>query len=205
MPSWRWAECFCWRENSSAIPAALWSRPCSTRSADFCGSQLASGNVRDRGAAPVAAVGRGFGNRDWRDSRRASPGLIVGLVVLAGHFQTALYAFFALALFVALIRGPLARRALVIGAAVVIGFLLSAVQVLPGLELTAQSGRATATYRTATNAPLIPPRWPRWSRPIFTASLRAITKVPAISPSFISTVEYSFSHLRLRPLDAESR
>jgi hypothetical protein len=83
-------------------------------------------------------------------------GLIAGLVVLAGHFQTALYAFFALALFVALTRGPVARRALVIGAAVVIGFLLSAVQVLPGLELTAQSGRATATYRTATNAPLNP-------------------------------------------------
>lgn len=83
-------------------------------------------------------------------------GLIAGLVVLAGHFQTALYSFFALALLVAVRRGPILRRALVIVAAVGIGFLISAVQVLPGLELAAQSIRASADTHAATNAPLHP-------------------------------------------------
>lgn len=83
-------------------------------------------------------------------------GLIAGLIVLAGHFQTALYSFFALALLVAVRRGPVTRRALVIAAAVGIGFPLSAVQVLPGLELAAQSIRASADTHAATNAPLNP-------------------------------------------------
>jgi len=83
-------------------------------------------------------------------------GLIAGLIVLAGHFQTALYSFFALALLMAVRRGPVMRRALVIAAAVGIGFLLSAVQVLPGLELAAQSIRASADTHAATNAPLNP-------------------------------------------------
>ena len=86
----------------------------------------------------------------------AGTGLIAGLIVLAGHFQTALYSFFALALFVAVRGGPMMRRALVIAAAVVIGFLMSAVQVLPGLELAAQSVRAGADTHAATNAPLNP-------------------------------------------------
>jgi len=83
-------------------------------------------------------------------------GLIAGLVVLAGHFQTALYSFFALALVVAVRRGPMRRRALVIMAAVGIGFLISAVQVLPGLELAAQSVRAATDTHSATDAPLNP-------------------------------------------------
>ena len=83
-------------------------------------------------------------------------GLIAGLVILAGHFQTALYAFFALALFVALSRGPVARRALIIVTAGIVGFLIGAVQILPAFELTSQSGRATLTYHAETNAPLNP-------------------------------------------------
>ena len=83
-------------------------------------------------------------------------GLIAGLIVLAGHFQAALYAFFALALFTAASRGPILRRALVIASAVAIAFLTSAIQVLPGLELTAQSGRAGENFHASTNAALEP-------------------------------------------------
>ena len=79
-------------------------------------------------------------------------GLIAGVVILVGHFQTALYAFFALALLVALSRGSIARRALVIAAAAVIGLLVSAVQTLPALELASRSNRVTASYRADTNA-----------------------------------------------------
>ena len=122
-------------------------------------------------------------------------GLIAGLVVLAGHFQTALYAFFALALFVALTRGPVSRRALVIGAAVVIGFLLSAVQVLPGLELASQSGRATATYRTATNAPLNPAALATLVAPNFYGVISGDYKGPGDITQF-----YFYGGLLLLPL-----
>lgn len=94
-------------------------------------------------------------------------GLIAGLVVLAGHFQTALYSFFALALVVAVRRGPMRRRALVIMAAVGIGFLISAVQVLPGLELAAQSVRAATDTHSATDAPLNPGALATLLRPNF--------------------------------------
>ena len=100
--------------------------------------------------AAIAAIESGAA----RDMLAA--GLIAGLVVLAGHFQTALYSFFALALVVAVRGGPLPRRAVVIVAAVGIGFLIGAVQVLPGLELAAQSVRAATDTHSATDAPLNP-------------------------------------------------
>ncbi len=81
-------------------------------------------------------------------------GSIAALVVLAGHFQTALYSFFALALFLAARRGSWGRYAMVLASAVAMGFLLGAIQVLPGLELAGQSVRAAADYHAATNAPL---------------------------------------------------
>jgi hypothetical protein len=81
-------------------------------------------------------------------------GAIAGLIVLAGHFQSALYCFFALALF-AVARvvetperwRPIASRALALP---VLGTLLSAVAVLPGLELAAHSIR-TAQHAIADN------------------------------------------------------
>src|SRR5258706_4021856 len=81
-------------------------------------------------------------------------GCIGGLIVLAGHFQTALYSFLALALLIAVRRGPWKRAAALLVLTVIVAFLLGAVQVLPGLELTGQSARATADYRSSTNAPL---------------------------------------------------
>ncbi len=83
-------------------------------------------------------------------------GTIAGLMILAGHFQTALYAFFALAILLAFLRGPLARRAIVLASSAAVGLLASAIQLLPSLELTAQSGRAGMSYHAATNAALNP-------------------------------------------------
>jgi hypothetical protein len=80
----------------------------------------------------------------------ASGCLIAGLIVLAGHFQSALYCFFALALFAAarIIQEPRQwlRVAITAAAFPVMGTLLSAVAVLPGLEL------ATHSIRTVQNA-----------------------------------------------------
>jgi hypothetical protein len=86
----------------------------------------------------------------------AMAGLIAGLVILAGHFQCALYAFLALAIMVAVWRGSIARRAIVLATTVAIGVLISAVQTLPALALTAQSDRAGANYHASTNAALDP-------------------------------------------------
>jgi hypothetical protein len=81
-------------------------------------------------------------------------GLLGGALILAGHFQNALYSFCALALFAAavVIEQPakLRRAALVVSGIAVLAAGLSAIQTLPGLELTAQSLRAVADYsRTA--------------------------------------------------------
>jgi hypothetical protein len=95
-------------------------------------------------------------------SPRWLPALAVvsGLTVLAGHFQTALYALFALACVLigdfavhrVSVRGML-QALLCAGAGAV---LLSAVMTLPGLELTAQSIRAGADYRRDSGARLVP-------------------------------------------------
>lgn len=85
-----------------------------------------------------------------------SIGCIGGLVVLAGHFQTALYSLVALALVLAVRRGFWKRAAVILVATACLAFVLGAVQVLPGLELASQSARATADYRSSTNAPLKP-------------------------------------------------
>jgi hypothetical protein len=74
-------------------------------------------------------------------------GLMAGAMILAGHFQSALYGFFALALFAAarLIAEPARwRRIVSVALAIpVIGTLLSAIATGPGLELTAHSTRTT--------------------------------------------------------------
>jgi Bacterial membrane protein YfhO len=86
--------------------------------------------------------------------------LISGCLVLTGHFQTALYSFFALACFVVAEfawnrRAPLRALAVLACAALGAG-LLSAMVSLPGLELTAQSDRAHADYRRQAGAALVP-------------------------------------------------
>jgi hypothetical protein len=83
-------------------------------------------------------------------------GAIGGLIILVGHFQTALYCFMALALVVAARRAPWKRALILLLVAGLAAILLSAIQILPGLELTGQSGRAHADYHGATNAVLEP-------------------------------------------------
>jgi len=85
--------------------------------------------------------------------------LVGGALVLAGHFQTALYAISAVGVLAVAIavqkRGDAAQKALgfllfmAIGAA-----LLSAMQTLPGLELASQSIRASANYSTSSEGVL---------------------------------------------------
>jgi hypothetical protein len=84
------------------------------------------------------------------------PGAIGGLMALIGHFQTALYSFFALAFFLIARRAPWKRTLSVLAATTVAAVLLGAIQILPGLELTAQSDRAAANFHGATNAALKP-------------------------------------------------
>ncbi|MGC9971290.1 MAG: YfhO family protein [Bryobacteraceae bacterium] len=90
----------------------------------------------------------------------ATTGLAAGAMFLAGHFQTALYSFSAIALY-ALVVGIFVERrwraALAVVAAVVaIAVLLSAVQWLPTMELVGRSTRASTVFTGGTNAPLEP-------------------------------------------------
>jgi hypothetical protein len=88
-------------------------------------------------------------------------GAIGGGIALVGHFQTSLYSFSALALLV--LAAAATRRAerlwprvaalLAITAALTL--MISAIQVLPGLELTANSVRAGLNSHQGTNAPLV--------------------------------------------------
>jgi hypothetical protein len=86
-------------------------------------------------------------------------GIFSGLMILAGHFQTILYSFAALGLFATakLIAQPKRwPRILVVAAAMpVIGTLISAVATGPGLELAANSVRASLAALTHTEG-LIP-------------------------------------------------
>jgi hypothetical protein len=80
-------------------------------------------------------------------------GLVGGTMILAGHFQVALYSFAALGLFAIakLIERPksAARLFSILAGAAAISLLLSMIQTLPGLELAAQSIRSGANYATS--------------------------------------------------------
>jgi hypothetical protein len=77
-------------------------------------------------------------------------GLLGGLIVLAGHFNTALYCLLAFASCVAASRTQGKRIAVVAAAAAAIAFLLSAVVILPWLEIFKY-----ATHTSADGAPSI--------------------------------------------------
>ena len=88
--------------------------------------------------------------------------MTAGCLVLVGHFQTALYAFFALAIFlwIEIVRGRGAARwrnaGLALACAVAASVTLPAVMVLPGIELTGQSIRASADFSRNAHASLTP-------------------------------------------------
>ena len=73
-----------------------------------------------------------------------------GAISLIGHFQTAMYAFFAMAVFLAadfaITRGSMRGSAVALLVGLGAAAALSAVMVLPGLELTVESVRAGANY-----------------------------------------------------------
>ena len=80
-----------------------------------------------------------------------------GLMVLAGHFQTALYAFCGLALVAigeSAVEKKWLRGAAVLASAAIAALVLPAITTLPGLELAAHSGRAGANYVHDTNGTL---------------------------------------------------
>jgi Bacterial membrane protein YfhO len=86
---------------------------------------------------------------------------IGGLILLAGHFQNALYCFFALAVFtlgeMALReRGWLQRAPVLLVGVLAAAVALAAIMILPAAELTAHSIRAGADYSRHTNASLVP-------------------------------------------------
>lgn len=87
-------------------------------------------------------------------------GLAGGAMILAGHFQVALYSFAALGLFAIakLIERPksAARLVSILAGAAAISLLLSMIQILPGLELAAQSIRSGADYATSRERVLQP-------------------------------------------------
>lgn len=90
----------------------------------------------------------------------AATGVAAGVMFLAGHFQTALYALIAAALYcVALLtlRMGTWKRALTALGSIAIGVLtIGAISWLPGLVLVRESGRAGLNYSRHTNAPLVP-------------------------------------------------
>lgn len=124
-------------------------------------------------------------------------GLISGAMVLAGHFQSSLYAFCALAICTAVARGRVERRAVTIAAALGIGFLLSAIQTLPGLVLTAESNRAVANYHTETAGALKPAALATLVMPNFYGVISGDYKGPADITQF-----YYYGGLVLIPLAA---
>ena len=95
-------------------------------------------------------------SRSWRYV--AITGLAAGTMFLAGHFQTALYSFGAMALYALAVGIFVERRwsatLVVVVAIVAIAALLSAVQWLPTMELVGNSARASMTFTGGTNAPL---------------------------------------------------
>jgi hypothetical protein len=122
-------------------------------------------------------------------------GLISGILVLAGHFQTALYSFFALALVLAVHSAPILRRAIALVSAAGIGFLISAIQVLPGLELSALSLRAISDSHGATNSALTPASLATLVLPNFYAALSGGYKGPGDITQF-----YFYGGLLFLPL-----
>jgi len=76
------------------------------------------------------------------------------LLMLAGHFQTALYSFFGLFLFAVSLRRLKAMA--ILAGVMAAAIMLSCIAWLPALELASQSIRSTAEFHSQTNSPLVP-------------------------------------------------
>jgi hypothetical protein len=87
-------------------------------------------------------------------------GVIAAGAILAGYFQTALYAHTAFGLFLLAYglqtRVAPWRIALVLGCTAMLPLGLTAIQILPGMELTLQSNRAAVDFSRGANSTLVP-------------------------------------------------
>jgi len=83
----------------------------------------------------------------------ALSGLFAGLIILAGHFDAALYCFFALACLLAALRGPWTRTAALVATTAAIALLLSAVVMLPWFEINSHATH-TDVSRAASLRPI---------------------------------------------------
>ena len=102
-----------------------------------------------------------FGAIETRRRRYIALAAIAGgCMGLAGHFQTALYGFAAFAVVAAVSvarrRAEWLRTAVVVAAVVGLAALIAAIAILPGLELTANSTRASMNTATSTEGILDP-------------------------------------------------
>jgi hypothetical protein len=79
---------------------------------------------------------------------------IGAFLMMAGHFQTALYSFFALFLFALSLRKI--KAVAFLSAAIAAVVALSAITWLPAVELAAESIRAQADFHAQTNSTLVP-------------------------------------------------
>lgn len=131
----------------------------------------------------------------------ALAGLSAGVLILAGYFQCALYSFLALALFGAarLAARPRAwARVFSIAAAIpIVGTLLSAVAVAPGLELAAHSVRSGLSALTRTEGFIRFPSLLTLVYPNYHGALEGIYTGPLDMTQF-----YFYAGLLLAPLAA---
>ncbi len=104
------------------------------------------------------ALDRAVRRRSWFWTVAA--GGVVGMTALIGHFQTALYAGLAAALYLGAIcvadHSLLRRAPVALAAAAVIGASIGAVLIVPGVILTGESVRSTMDFSEASDLALRP-------------------------------------------------
>jgi hypothetical protein len=141
-------------------PAALFAGLCYGLSGYFVGHSSHTTMVEAAAWLPWLLLAYHHGLHDRSKKYIALAVLAAGMIVVAGHFQTTLYSFFALGLFAvsqSISEPRLTTRALSLGLAVPAGgTLLSAIHTLPGLELVGQSIRSSLAAITRTEGLLHP-------------------------------------------------
>ncbi|MCC7500150.1 MAG: YfhO family protein [Bryobacterales bacterium] len=131
---------------------------CYAFSGYFAGHATHLGMFQSAAWLPLLLYGLHRSIEDGRLRTMALTGAGAACMFLAGHFQTALYLFAALALYGAVLALLLQRwRAAFVSLAVISGLtvLLSAVQLIPTAELVMNSTRAGVRYLDQTGAPLV--------------------------------------------------
>jgi len=111
------------------------------------------------------------GGRGWKVGWAVVAGALLGIATLAGHAQVTLFIALALALYTALelylawgqaphrLVASLLRYLIYLLACILVAFLLAAVVLLPALELTRHTARATWEYQQAVEYSLSPAQW----------------------------------------------